>query len=273
MTERSGSESRQHVSIGKLALHYLRFNLSANMSYATSFLIQVFGMVLNNGAFIVFWVILFDQIGGNIAGYEFNDVMFLWSLAATGFGLSVVLFGNATALSRIIYNGDLDVYLLQPKPVLANLLMSRMIVSGWGDIAYGIALFFVTQPLTWPGVMLFVIFSLLMMGVLTALRVIYHSLTFFFGNAEAFAGLASELVLSFMLYPGGIFQGPAGWLLHSLIPAALVAYIPASLFVSFDLPTFAILLAADAAVIGIAILCFRFGLKRYESGNLIGTRM
>jgi ABC-2 type transport system permease protein len=264
---------RKQVSMGALALHYVRFNLSANMSYATSFLIQVFGMALNNSAFIVFWVILFEQIGGEIAGYEFNDVMFLWSLAATGFGLSVVLFGNGTAISRIIYNGDLDVYLLQPKPVLANVLMSRMIVSGWGDIAYGVALFFITQPASWTGVLLFVVFSLLMMGVLTALRVLYHSLTFFFGNAEAFAGLASELVLSFTLYPGGIFRGPAGWILHSLIPAALVAYIPASLFNSFDVTVFAVLLAADAVVIGLAVIVFRLGLKRYESGNLIGTRM
>ncbi|MFP4376347.1 MAG: ABC-2 family transporter protein [Spirochaetales bacterium] len=263
----------KRISLARLGMHYLRFNLSANMSYATSFLIQVFGMVLNNGAFVIFWVILFEQIGGDIAGYEFNDVMFLWSLAATGFGLSVVVFGNGTAISRIIYNGDLDVYLLQPKPVLPNLLMSRMIVSGWGDIAYGVALFFITQPVTWSGVLLFIAFSLLMTGVLTSLRVIYHSMTFFFGNAEAFAGLASELVLSFMLYPGGIFQGPAGWLLHSLIPAALVAYIPASLFASFDLTTFLILLAADGAIVGIALLMFRRGLKRYESGNLIGTRM
>ena len=135
------------TGVVKLIAHYFRFNLSASMAYKASFLIQVFGMVLNNSAFIVFWYFLFDRIGGNIQGFEFNDVMFLWALAAMGFGMSVVVCGNATHLSRIIYSGELDVYLLQPKPVLPNVLVSRMIVSGWGDITYGLVLFAATQTL------------------------------------------------------------------------------------------------------------------------------
>ena len=70
--------------LGRLAAHYFRFNLSASMAYSTSFLVQVFGMALNNGAFVIFWLVLFEQIGGEIAGYGFEQVMFLWSLAASG---------------------------------------------------------------------------------------------------------------------------------------------------------------------------------------------
>jgi len=104
----------------RLALAYFRFNLSAGMAYRGAFLVQVFGMALNNSAFIVFWVILYERIGGSIAGYRLTDVMFLWSLVAAGFGIGVVLFGNAHYVSRIIYQGDLDVYLLQPKPLRAH---------------------------------------------------------------------------------------------------------------------------------------------------------
>ncbi len=82
--------------------HYIRFNLRAGMEYKTSFVVQVFGMILNNSAFIFFWLILFDRLGKSINGYGFTQVMFLWALAAVGFGLSVVLFGNANKLSGII---------------------------------------------------------------------------------------------------------------------------------------------------------------------------
>jgi ABC-2 type transport system permease protein len=152
-------------------------------------------------------------------------------------------------------------------------LLSRTWIAGWGDILYGFSLFFITQPLTVAGIALFVLFSLLMATVLTAVRVLYHSLTFFFGNAEAFAGLAGELMISFMLYPGGIFKGGASVLLHSLVPVALIAYIPAELFVNFDWLLLGIVLGADALLVAAAVLVFRAGLKRYESGNLIGARM
>lgn len=257
----------------RLVAHYFRFNLSAGMAYSTSFLVQVVGMAINNCAFIVFWIVLFDRVGDDIAGYGFADVMFLWALAATGVGIASVVFGNTPRLSRIVYTGELDVYLLQPKPVLPNVLVSRMMIAGWGDLLYGIVLFALTQEITLGGTLLFLLFSVLVALIATAVRVLYHCLTFVLGNAEGFAELAGELVLSFMLYPGSIFRGPTAWILHSLIPAALVAYIPAELFVEFRWSTFLVVLAADAAIVALALIAFRLGLRRYESGNLIGTRM
>lgn len=263
----------KRARLGRLAAHYFRFNLSANMAYSTSFLIQVFGMVLNNGAFVIFWLVLFGRIGGEIGGYGFEDVMFLWSVAASGIGLGVVLFGNANMLSRVIYSGELDVYLLQPKPVLPNVVMSRMIVAGWGDFMYGVILFAVTQPITVAGCLLFLLFTGLLAFVYSALQVIYHSISFYLGNAEGFAQMAGDLIITFVIYPGSIFKGASAWILHSLIPAAFVAYIPARIFRELDLRLLPIVIVADILFVALAFLVFRRGLKRYESGNLIGTRL
>lgn len=257
----------------KLLKKYFLFNLSAGMEYRVSFLIQVFGMFLNNCAFIVFWMILFERIGGEINGYGFNEVMFLWALATFGFGLSEIFMGNSRLISSIIYKGELDVYLLQPRPVLPNLVCSRMNISGWGDLVYGIVLFLLTQNLEPAKVLLFILFSILMALIFTSVRIIYHSLTFFLGNAEQFAGTITELVIMFTIYPGSIFSGPSTWILHTLIPSALVAWIPAELFVSFDTEKFFLLMAADMGIILLAIVLFRTGLKRYSSGNRMGTRL
>jgi ABC-2 type transport system permease protein len=252
--------------------HYVRFNLRAGMEYRASFAAQVFGMVLNNGSFIVFWLILYTQLP-SIQGYAFGDVMFLWALSATGYGLAGVFLGNAGSLSRSIITADLDVYLLQPAPLLPNFLLSRMSISAWGDILYGVVLYAFTQPFAPGQVALFLLFSLLMAGVLTALRVLWHSLTFLLGNAEDFAAAASEMVLSFSLYPGSIFQGGASVLLHSLVPAALIAYIPVELFKDFSAGRLLLLLAADAAVCAVAWVVFRLGLRVYESGSRMGARV
>jgi ABC-2 type transport system permease protein len=266
-------EDRRKPRVARLLAGYIKLNLAAAMEYRASFLVQVFGMVLNNSAFIVFWLILFDRIGSGIAGYEFTDVMFLWALAAAGYGVSVVTMGNAPMISRIVYNGELDVYLLQPKPVLPNVLFSRMQVSGLGDFAYGVVLFAFTQTLSVSRVALFAAFVILAALVFTAMRVFYHSFTFYFGNAEDFASTASEMSLAFTTYPGSVFTGPTRWLLHSLIPAGLIAFLPAELFREFDAVTFLLLVAADVAIMVIAVAFFQRGLRRYESGNRIGTRV
>jgi ABC-2 type transport system permease protein len=257
----------------RLFLHYVRFNLRANAEYRTSFAVQVFGMILNNSAFILFWLLLFDHLGTPIRGYGFQDVMFLWALAAFGYGMAAVFLGNSSMLSRIIYRGELDVYLLQPKPLLPNILASRMVASGWGDMSYGLALFLLSQQLSVGQIGLFLLFSILACLVFTSLRVIYHSFTFFLGNAEDFAGLASELTLTFSLYPGSIFQGASKILLATAVPAMVVAYVPAELFKAFDPARLALILAADLGFMALAVVLFRLGLRAYESGNRMGSRL
>jgi len=104
-------------------------------------------------------------------------------------------------------------------------------------------------------------------------RVLYHSLTFFLGDAEEFVGTASELVIAFAVYPGSIFRGPEALVLHSLVPAALVAWIPIELFQTFSWTRLGVLVGADALVVGATLALFHLGLRRYESGNRIGARM
>ncbi|MDE0025412.1 MAG: ABC-2 family transporter protein [Spirochaetaceae bacterium] len=264
----------------RLLARYFRVNLAANTAYPVPFAIQVVAMAANNAMFLAFWAILFEAIDAPIAGYTFTDVMFLWAVAAAGFGLGAVVCGNSGHLSRIIYRGDLDVYLAQPKPVLPNLLASRMSVSSWGDLLYGLGLFAVSQPLTGASIGLFLLFVLLAAGVLVAVRVLYHSLTFLLGNAEDLAGVGSEQIITFSLYPGTIFDGPlVAVILHTLIPAALVAHLPADLFravvrgTGMDWGLLAIIVAGDAALIAAAWALFALGLRRYESGNRIGARI
>ena len=264
----------------RLLGRYFRVNLAANTAYPVPFAIQVVAMAANNAMFLAFWAILFEAIAAPIAGYTFTDVMFLWAVAAAGFGLGAIVCGNSAHLSRIIFQGDLDVYLTQPKPVLPNLLASRMSVSSWGDLLYGLGLFAVSQPLTGASIGLFLLFVLLAAAALVAVRVLYHSLTFLLGNAEDLAGVGSEQIITFSLYPGTIFDGPlVAVVLHTLIPAALVAHLPADLFRAvvrgsgMDWGLLAMIVAGDAALIAAAWALFALGLRRYESGNRIGARI
>jgi ABC-2 type transport system permease protein len=64
--------------------------------------------------------VAFSQVGGRIGGYDFKDVMFIWAVTSSAFGVSHVLFANANQLTRLIVTGELDTFLLQPCNLLVN---------------------------------------------------------------------------------------------------------------------------------------------------------
>lgn len=260
---------------------YLRFlavtftvNLQSAMAYRANFLIQILGMMLNNAAFALFWHFLIQRTGP-IAGYGFEDVMFIWAISSCSFGIAHVLAGNAGEISRIIREGELDTFLLQPKDVWLHVLVSRTVVSAWGDIIYGWIVIALLPGLDPARILLFALLSLSGAAVMAASIALVQSLSFFVGSTEAFARAFFESLLSFSLYPDKIFATEIRWLFYSLIPAGAISFLPRSIwFAQGESAWWAglALAATVAAWIGASYLLFRIGLRRYESGNRIVTR-
>lgn len=254
----------------RLFTESFRANLASAMEYRLNFLVQVFGMMLNNAAFIVFWKVLLDRTGA-LGGYQFRDIMFLWALTSLSFGMAHVVFGNVRELAGLIKQGDLDVYLLQPKDVLLNALCSRSIVSAWGDILYGLGLFAWLGPSATDWAAL-AFFGLCATVVIAGIFVIGESLTFWVGGSEGIGGTIAELLISFSLYPDKLFPEGMRWLFYSLIPSGFVVFVPLAFWRVPDPGLAALALGAAVLYGGGAWLVFRAGLKRYESGNRMGAR-
>jgi len=252
--------------------YYLKFNISSVMEYRMSFIIQCLGMALNNTAFIFFWWILFDNVK-DIGGYGFPDVMLLWSIASTSFGLAFVMFGNAGEITRMIMNGELDTYLLQPKDPIVNIVCSKSSLSAWGDALYGIILFIAVQGFDPQGFLLFLLFSLTGALILTSLLVTIHSLSFYAGNVEGLASLVTEFLITFGIYPEGIFSGGLKYVLYTAIPVGFTAYVPAQVIKSFNPLLLLSVIGVTVLWICIAYWTFYTGLKKYESGNLIINKL
>ncbi|GCD10841.1 ABC transporter permease [Clostridium tagluense] len=256
----------------KLMGYYFKFNISSVMEYRMSFLVQCFGMILNNSAFIFFWWILFENIS-TIGGYGFKDEMMLWALMSTSFGLCFVVFGNVNQITRMIINGELDSYLLQPKDPLINILCSKTIVSAWGDTLYGVILFFIIKGFHVRSFLLFLLFCITGALILASVLVTFHALSFYSGNTEGLAQLATEFFISFSIYPEGIFSNAVKYILYTVIPVAFVVYIPAKVINEFSLVMLLEVLGVALVWIVIAYTMFYKGLKKYESGNLITNKL
>lgn len=256
----------------KLLWIFLKFNLSAAMEYRVSFIVQVVGMMLNNASFIFFWWIIFEKIP-NIAGYTMKDVMFLWALSSSTFGLAFVLFGNINRVTNIIVNGELDTYLLQPRDVYFTMLSTHSKTSAWGDFFYGIILFVIIYGFSPEKLILFGLFTILGSLVFGTTLVIFHSLTFYIGNASGIANAVFEFMITFTLYPEGIYKGAVKWIIYTILPAGFIVFLPYNIMQAFNWGSFGILVIFDILYIILGYLIFNRGLKNYESGNLITTKM
>jgi ABC-2 type transport system permease protein len=93
------------------------------------------------------------------------------------------------------------------------------------------------------------------------------------GSAEAAAFQIEQSLITFSLYPGGMFHGWIKVLLFTALPAGFISHVPADLLRQFDPLLFAVLCGFTAFSCVAAITVFRVGLRRYESGNLVQPRV
>ena len=252
----------------KFLLAVWKSNLLSAMEYRVSFLMQVFGMMLNNFMYFAIWIIFFNRFN-NVRGWGVNDMYVTFGILASAFGLVSLLFGNAFNLSDIIAKGRLDYYLSMPRPVLLHTIASRLIASGMGDFTYGFISYAFSGYLTWSGFLRFMLATLLSATVFAAFLILIQSFAFWLGMMSNFSQLALNAMLTFGIYPITLFDNYAKVILFTIIPAALMGAVPAEFITRFTWQSLTELLVGAIVLLFLAVTVFRLGLKRYESGSAI----
>lgn len=244
-------------------------NLKAALALRGSFWLQASFMLLNNLTFFITWIIFFDRFG-NVRGWRLEDTAVLFGVVAGGVGLFGVLAHGGARLSQIVFDGELDPMLVQPKPPLLQAIGSRTVASGWGDFATGV-FFLAIAGWREPAVLPFAVLGLVASAVVfTSTAVIVHSLAFWLGQVETLARQVWEFQLNFSLYPSTIFGGGLRVVLFTIIPAGFSGFLPAELVRDPALmPTLA-LLGGVAVYVALAVAVFSRGLRWYESGSRFG---
>jgi ABC-2 type transport system permease protein len=257
---------------------YLRFiggywqaNWAAAMEYRASFLMQFFGMFLNDGIWVLFWSLYFTRFPV-VKGWTLQDLILLWAVVTAAFGLAFGLMYNAARIPELVVQGQLDYYLALPKPVLLHLLVSQFRFLNLGDALFGPLLLLCFAKLTLAKLLLYVLVVLCATAVFLGFAVTVGSLVFFLGQAEGLAGNLLMVLVHFATYPTGIFSRAVKVLLFTLIPAGFVATLPVEIVREFNWSQLGLLAggAAFFAILGATL--FGLGLRRYESGSLMMMR-
>lgn len=254
----------------KIFINYVILHIKSGMQYKKAFFLQVGGMLLNNSAFIFFWLVLYNKfkISFTQNNIGFKEIMLLWAIASSGFGIAMAIFGGARELSSMIYKGIIDVYLIYPKNPLIMIILSRSSISAWGDILYGYIIFLIFVSTNIISLLIFTFFIILSGIALSSILIILNSLSFYLGNTENLSHQIFNSLIMFATYPENIFSPFVKFLLFTVLPVGFYVYLPVKLINHFDLKIFLFLLSGDIITTILAFFLFFNGLKKYESGNL-----
>lgn len=249
----------------------VKYNIMREMLNKVTFLTNILFMMLNNATFIIQWVILL-RLKNQVGGYTMREIMLLWGLAASSFGLSRILFARAFSLPDLIVSGRLDAYLVQPKNVLLGVMTSETDTSAIGDFFYGMLVMCIFC-FSIKRFFLFLLFTVTGAAILTAFALLAGSLAFWLVRAEALGTHMVGSMASFSTYPDGIFKGAVRLVLYSVIPVGMSIYLPVHIMMEFDGARLLVVLGYTLFLIAAAVMVFYRGLRRYSSSSLMQTRI
>jgi ABC-2 type transport system permease protein len=255
-----------------LTLLITRSNISAAMEFRTSFWIQVIGMLLNDVAMMTMWYIFFTRFP-SINGWGFRDTIMIWSITTTSFGILMTTSRGAFEIARGIAQGELDYYLAFPRDVLWHMSVSKSEIAAIGDLIFGIVLFFASGDITIERFVIFVAMSALSAMICWAFIVTTQSIGFFVRNFEEGAQDFFHALLGLSMYPQNVYRGWLKVLTYTVLPTFFAYFIPLTLMREFKWELIAGIVGFWIVSCSIAMALFRYGLRRYESGNLIQVKM
>ncbi|MET0903914.1 MAG: ABC-2 family transporter protein [Acidimicrobiales bacterium] len=228
--------------------------------------VQMLIMAINDFVWVLFWVLFFDRVG-TLRGWDRDSIILLQAVLTTAGGLSLGLFANARSIGTMAVGGDLDAVLALPVRPLRFVLLRRVNPVNLGDLAFGVGLFFVACDPTPERTVIFVLVSLASATLLTGFLVLTGALAFFIGRSES-GELGFHGMLLLGAYPVDVFAGGIRIFLFTLVPAAFVSAVPATLIDDFDVARALQLGLAAALFATLAASTFTAGLRRYTSGSI-----
>jgi ABC-2 type transport system permease protein len=248
-------------------------NLLAQMSYATSFILQVGGMIISDILLATLWFIFFSRFP-ILGTWTINDQLLMFSVVWCAHGLLQLFLNGVWFISRYIVEGRFDYYLVLPRNVLWHVAVEQSDVSELGTIIVALWLFIKSGYATsFATISLYGLCVLLCLALFFGFFVLTQSLAFYLGNFERAARLFGWMLFDSIYYPQNIFHGFLAILLKTVFPAYIFGALPVAIIAQGQLSQLWILLLISTTFCITAVIVFYKGLKKYESGGLMGTRV
>lgn len=200
--------------------------------YRADLLMTVLAGSLHQGiGFLTIWVVLgrFHQV----AGWSVTDIGFMYGMRLTSHGLALLPLNQLISLEEYVREGTFDRFLVRPVNPLIQLLATRIQLNTIGDLLAGLTLLGASMPLvniTWTAGPLLFLTAAVIGGALLegGYQLGLSALTFRTLGTRQIRLTVDTVFSLYGSYPIKVFGRSGEWVLTTVVPVALVAFLPAS---------------------------------------------
>ena len=260
--------------MGEIYRRIIASRIRSQLAYPLSFTLDVLAQLIGQLVELIVILVVFTQVS-TLGGFSRSEVVLMYGLAATAFGLAELAVGQLDDLSEYIRSGELDVLLLRPLGVLPQLLSADVALKRLGRVLAGLVVLgwsLAQAGIDWtPGrVLLAASTPLFGATILSAVWVAATAVSFWLVDGREVANSVTYGSNFATSYPITVY-GP--WLRRLMcfaVPGAFVAYFPALALLGrpdpLGLPAVLQVAAPVVAALSVAAAAgvWRAGVRRYQ---------
>lgn len=275
MADATEADDRPGPAAPYLAL--LRSRLRAQAAYRASLVADLVGSAVIGLAELVEIAVVVRYVPG-LGGLDATGVYLLFGLSYLGFALAQLVAGSFDTVPELVRSGTVDVLMLRPVPLAAQLALQEVAPRRLGGAAVGVlvaasALAARPVPLEPGPLLLLVLTPLGAAAVFTALFVAAGAVQFALvdagdvTNAVTYGGAFASRI------PGGAMPLPLRVFFTFVVPTAFAGYLPVLAMLGLPGPAgvpsvlgwFAPVVALAAGAV--ALLLWRAGVRHYTGAG------
>lgn len=262
------ADARRHLAL--LADYFVQY-FKVRVSYRADFLIGVATSMTATLFSLGFVVVLFSRIP-SLAGWRFEEVLFLYGFSLVPFGLFNVLSINLYEFGgNYIIEGKFDRVLLRPVSSLFQVLFESFRIESFQEVITGLVVVLwaahrLEHRWTPLGILLLIFFAFCGGVIYMAVFLLLSTVSFFMEDRIGLHPPAWNL-LAFGRYPLSIYSGPIQFFLSWIIPFGFATFYPSvRLLGRGEFRQYGSVVPLVAAVsMSIAIFAWNQGVRRYSS--------
>lgn len=242
------------------------------MQYRFGMTTRVIGLVMAYAGSLVNMYFLLQR-SGNLNGWNFGSMIFLFGLAILSWGIVLVTFFHFRDLEEYILSGQFDMFLTRPMPPFLHYMASRFPVFSLAQVLFSTALFAWSTTLTsfhWTPLKVVYLLLTVIGGamILGAACILSGCVAFWTGRSSSVYHAVVKPAREMTFYPIDIYPAVLQAVFIWVFPLAFVNYFPAHVFLDrvADFPVWVPFLTplVGALFLMVAYQVWRLGLNNYQ---------